>query len=367
MARAQSAHQKQGRMKWPLTMLPALHGLIFLLLLNLSLVQSFGSIQTPADLVALRTAILKVSGNNNAKDSADATSVPFHAVVKAQQQEDSTTNADRASSLLFSSDFVPRKEISSSKYNAGRISRHNDCIALFDEYSSEVKRCEAIDDDTLNIRWRATWIPAGSRWLYRLANACGWAIETRSADPYKVSSFSWKPVFSMFANAVASGNITLPISEAEGNTIVSIQASGAISITEALDLVKEADGGRLLNRRVAQEFASWLDVRRPDECGINEDEWAGMVRERILLGVPGAGALDVDPNEDDGEGAMALLIFGAFCSIALALSFQYFFAPEIVGGTGTISAQCDDAARIEFGSGYLSECFGPYGDGPFVR
>ena len=103
--------------------------------------------------------------------------------------------------------------------------------------------------------------------------------------------------------------------------------------------------------------------RRPDEFGINEDEWAGMVRERILLGVPGAGSLDIDPNEDDGEGATALLIFGAFCSITLALSFQYFVAPEIVGGTGTISAQCNDAARIEFGSGYLSECFGPYGDG----
>ena len=160
----------------------------------------------------------------------------------------------------------------------------------------------------------------------------------------------------------------MPISKAEGNTMVSIQENGSISIRESLDLIKEADAARLLNRRVAQEFSAWLDVsRRPDECGIKEDEWAGMVRQRILVGVPGTSSLDVDPNEDDGEGAVALLIFGAFCSAALALSFQYFVAPEIVGGTGTVSALCDDAERIEFGSGYLSECFGPYGDGPFVR
>ena len=333
------------------TMLRALHRLVFLLLTTTSLVESF-AIQTSADLVTLRTAILTASRKK------DATSVPFPAIV--QQQEGST--------ISFSSDFVPRREISLCEYNAGRISRHNDCISLFGGYSSEVKRCEAIDDNTLNIRWRATWIPAGSSWLYNLANACGWAIDKRSADPSKVSGFSWKPVFSMFANAFATGNVTLPIAEAEGNTVVAIRDDGAIAVTESLDLVKEADAGRLLNRRVAQEFASWLDVsRRPDEFGTNEDEWAGMVRERILLGVPGAGSLDIDPNEDDGEGAAALLIFGAFCSITLALSFQYFVVPEIVGGTGTISAQCDDAARIEFGSGYLSECFGPYGDGPFVR
>ena len=343
-------------MSWLQAMSIALTRRLFFFLCIVRHAQSFGAIT----LLDIRSAILACSDVSN-----DATSVPFHAIV---EQQDDSASTDRSVSLMFSSDFVPRQEISLYKYNTCTASRHNDCRSLFDGYSTEVKRCEAIDEKTLNMRWRATWIPAGSTWLYNSANLCGWNIESRSADPSKVSAFSWKSIFSMFSSAFATGNITLPISKADGNTIVSIQENGAISIRESLDLIKEADAARLLNRRVAQEFSAWLDVsRRPDECGINGDEWAGMVRQRILVGVPGTGSLDVDPNEDDGEGAVALLIFGAFCSAALALSFQYFVAPEIVGGMGTVSALCDDAERIEFGSGYLSECFGPYGDGPFVR
>ena len=30
-----------------------------------------------------------------------------------------------------------------------------------------------------------------------------------------------------------------------------------------------------------------------------EEEWAATIRNRILVGVPGTGPLDVDPNEDD--------------------------------------------------------------------
>jgi len=119
-------------------------------------------------------------------------------------------------------------------------------------------------------------------------------------------------------------------------------------------------------------LASWIDVsRRPPlgmECDIivdAEDEWVGIVRQRILTGVAGAGPLDVDPNEDDSEPIIAL-IFGIICVGALILSFEYFIVPEIVGGTGTIPNKCDDAAILEFGSGYLSECFGPFGD-PLYR
>ncbi|KAL3776852.1 hypothetical protein ACHAWO_004257 [Cyclotella atomus] len=46
----------------------------------------------------------------------------------------------------------------------------------------------------------------------------------------------------------------------------------------------------------------------------------------------------------------------------LALSFQFFVLPEIVGGAGSVPLKCDDAEILEFGSGYLSECFGPFGD-----
>ena len=38
--------------------------------------------------------------------------------------------------------------------------------------------------------------------------------------------------------------------------------------------------------------------------------------------MPGAGPLDVDPNEDDAEGVI-VLAFSAFCVAILGLSFQY--------------------------------------------
>lgn len=72
----------------------------------------------------------------------------------------------------------------------------------------------------------------------------------------------------------------------------------------------EADKNILQNRRVAQELAAWLDVCRPPEQ--DEDEWESMFRQQILPGVPGAGALDVDPNADN-EAGIAVSIFGAVC------------------------------------------------------
>jgi len=307
----------------------------------------------------------------------DATSVPLQQLLNltyepygpfAKQERDSPPLT-----LLFASDFVPKQEISLIEYDKFTRSRHNDSIILFDGYTTENVRCEAMDETRLNVRWRASWIPAGSTWLYNLADSAGWIVEKRSPDSTKVATFSWRSVFGLFSQALLTGTITLPISSVEGNTVIAIDESSdmkicRVSIKESVDLVSEADRDRLQNRRVAQELASWLDVsRRPDECGISAEEWADTVRSRILAGVPGAGTLDVDPNEDDAEGRVALLWFGAICLASLALSFEYFVVPEIVGGSGTISEKCDDAARIEFGSGYLSECFGPYGDGPFVR
>eukprot|EP00984_Skeletonema_dohrnii_P015918 scaffold6989_cov72-Skeletonema_dohrnii-CCMP3373.AAC.1 len=87
-----------------------------------------------------------------------------------------------------------------------------------------------------------------------------------------------------------------------------------------------------------------------------------MVRQRILSSVPGAGALDVDPNESEADGVVALVLFGFISVVVLGISFQFFTMPELVGGTGSIPSRCDDAEILEFGSGYLSECFGLFGD-----
>lgn len=310
----------------------------------------------------------------------DATTIPIEEVLPIITGISSNNDANITEKVSYASDFVPLQDMSVSMVRKFTHSRHEDCIDLFDGYETNLIRCEVLDETSLNVRWNASWIPAGSTWLYNLADLAGWDVTRKSPDPATIATFSWKSVFGMFQKAFATGNITLPISTVEGNTIVTIIsrdesldesssnsriAKCGISLKESLDLVSEADKSRLQNRRVAQELASWIDVSRrpPLECGgIDTDEWAGIVRQRILTGVPGAGALDVDPNEDDSEGGIALFIFGVICLGALALSFEYFIMPEIVGGTGTIPIKCDDAAMLEFGSGYLSECYSPFGD-----
>ena len=176
-------------------------------------------------------------------------------------------------------------------------------------------------------------------------------------------------MFRMFGSAFQTGVITLPISRVEGSTRLKISTRERtitlggnnctrLSIKESIDLVREGDLGRLQNRKVAQELAAWLDVsRRPS--GTSEESWAGIVRSRILSAVPGAGVLDIDPNDEE-ESASALLVFGVTCLMALTLSYNFFLG-EV--GTGQVSEFCDDARRIEPGSGYFSECFGLYGDG----
>ena len=60
-----------------------------------------------------------------------------------------------------------------------------------------------------------------------------------------------------------------------------------------------------------------------------------MVRDRVLIGVPGTGALDIEPMEDAAEGAVALSAF-----VLLTLAASIFIAAAI----GT------DASGVEFGS-----------------
>jgi len=116
----------------------------------------------------------------------------------------------------------------------------------------------------------ASWIPAGSTWLYTLADIANWNVTRRVPDYTKISKFSgYKAIFTLFQKAFNTGCITLPISLVEGNTLLSINDYDtascdniSISIKESIDLVAEADKCRLQNRRVGQELAEWLDVSR---------------------------------------------------------------------------------------------------------
>jgi len=298
-------------------------------------------------------------------NSDDATTLP----PKLLLDTTSTNEFDNQTSIAYSSDLTRSTSapISFQEYVNSACNRHQDCINLFDRYETKTIRCETISTDSkeFNIRWEASWIAAGSTWLFNLADLVGWEVQRRVPDPSQISTFSWKNVAQVFQKAFETGIITLPVSVVEGSTRVKIKEDAKrISIVESIDLIREADTGRLQNRRVAQELASWLDVsRRPEN--IDEDEWAAAVRERVLVGVPGAGPLDVDPNEEN-EGAVAVLIFGVICVAALAFSYNV-LVDEVVGGTVQVSALCDDAAKIEVGTGLFSECFGPYGDRSFLK
>jgi hypothetical protein len=266
--------------------------------------------------------------------------------------------------------------ISVQRYNEFTSRRHSDCIDLFDRYESTILRCELLSSTRTsktqvaeyNIRWQASWVSAGGVWLFNLADSVGWKIQERVPDSTQVSTFSWQSVGQVFQNAFKTGTICLPVNIIQGNTYLKIlkeddSSKVLISTSEFIDLVKEADLGRLQNRKVAQELASWLDVsRRPIDMDGKEVQWAASVRERILKGVPGAGPLDVDPNED---GPWTFLSFGFLIIIAFSLLTNSLF-DEVVGNTKKLSDLCDDAVKIEMGSGYFSECLGAYGDGRFL-
>jgi hypothetical protein len=249
-------------------------------------------------------------------------------------------------------------------------SRHLDCLDLFGRYDTKILRCEEIPTSAIhtefNIRWEASWMSANSVWLFDLANAVGWEVEKRVPDPSKMSTFSWNRVGQVFLKAFETGTIYLPEMVVQGTSRLKISQSKEkiqVSLTESIDLVKEADLSRLQNRIVAQEFASWLDVsRRPYQ--LEEVLWASKVRKRILATVPFAGALDIDPNEEDGPDTV--LGFAFVCIAAFGILYKVLLG-ELSESQGQVSALCEEAAKLEMGSGgYLTECFGAFGDGPFI-
>ena len=87
---------------------------------------------------------------------------------------------------------------------------------------------------------------------------------------------------------------------------------------ESVDLVALADANGLRNRRAAQDVATWLDFRRPST--VEPEEWAAIVRARVLSRVPGAGTLDIEPMSNETEGPLALSLFALVMAAALGAS-----------------------------------------------
>ena len=322
-----------------------------LLLCCFHLVRSFSTAESSGLQKALRSA-------------KDVTTLPPAFLKKL------ALDAGGSTRVKVSTSFHEQYEVSLELYSQCATRNHEACFDLFDRYSTTLIRCEEITSiefvsqrdqpRQFNARWEASWISSNSVWLYDLADQIGWKIETKTPDSTKVSTFSWLRVLEMFQNAFRTGTIVLPRYAVQGNTRLQLIQDGTISLEESIDLVEEADSSRLQNRVVAQEFASWLDVSRKPPNTDNVD-WASKVRQRILAGVPGAGALDVDPNED---GPGVLYAFLVVCVASIGILYQT-LSGEMMGSTGHLSTQCTDADQLAMGSGYMTECF-INGDGPFI-
>lgn len=133
-----------------------------------------------------------IDSNNNTKSqqdlNRDASTIPIKQIIRH--------NNTSCCSISYSSDFVSSSiELDASKYEEFTTSRHTDCINLFDDYSTNLIRCEKIDESSLNIRWEVSWTPSGSTWLYNLADLVKWQVNKKRPDPSVISKFSWKVVF----------------------------------------------------------------------------------------------------------------------------------------------------------------------------
>ena len=157
--------------------------------------------------------------------------------------------------------------------------------------------------DSVNVRWRASWINDSARPLRRLAQLAGWRVVEFDyiAESQRQKTFSWRGVRELLATQRCAGEIALPRATIEGVARLRFADDGTLlSHDERLDFVADADSRVLRNRLCATDAAAFLDVcRRPSAD--DPDEWAARTRERVLVGVPGAGTLDIDPTEDPDE------------------------------------------------------------------
>lgn len=244
--------------------------------------------------------------------------------------------------------------VGAEAYAAAQQRWNADGRELFHGYRTEVLRCAELASDVniVAVRWRASWSPEGVVWLENVANVCGWELERFDIGDLRgeLSTFSWRAVGSLLSTAVTTGQLRLPLANVEGRTELRIDPATqkVVSLTERVDLVADADGGRLLNRKVAQELAAWLDVcRRP--CAVDPDEWAATVRSRCLSGVPGAGVLDVDPSEDGPAAAAVFALVAALLLGALtgALAEPLGNEPGFFGGS-----VCDELSATAAADGW---------------
>lgn len=225
-----------------------------------------------------------------------------------------------------------------SAYVAASYMWRSDCERLLGrEYASSIVRCSALSADEVAVRWRAEWPSDSARLLEALAGLLGWEVERFDLDATTEATFSWRAIVKLLAMAAKTRCLRLPGACVEGRAVFQLDETGlCVSHRETIDLVALSAASRLRNRRAAANVAEFLDIRRPPQ--VEPDVWAVEVAAAVLVGVPGAGPLDIDPLQDESEGAIALGAFAIIVAATLAVS-----ARVIGDGTGVFgSSLCDE-------------------------
>ena len=222
----------------------------------------------------------------------------------------------------------------------------------------------------LLLRWNLTYVDPSVAWLVSLADTIpGWTPDYRSYTDKvsEVRKFSYSALGKLFADALATGKLQVPLACIEGTATCEFREDpvekdvkkkrGArsskriTSITEDLAYAQDLNRGALLNRVCAKDLQFFLEVaRKPPEYWDGKrkqgssnvidgsdapreyDFWEDLVTEALpWRSVPGM----MDPlyiesqSEDDLEYNLPL-VFGTL-SVVLVLLFANWVAPNLIG------------------------------------
>eukprot|EP00535_Pseudo-nitzschia_heimii_P005486 CAMPEP_0197184824 /NCGR_PEP_ID=MMETSP1423-20130617/10666_1 /TAXON_ID=476441 /ORGANISM="Pseudo-nitzschia heimii, Strain UNC1101" /LENGTH=361 /DNA_ID=CAMNT_0042635741 /DNA_START=138 /DNA_END=1220 /DNA_ORIENTATION=+ len=232
---------------------------------------------------------------------------------------------------------------------------------------AQLQTCVAstVSPTTLLLRWNLTYVDPSVAWLVSLADTIpGWTPEYRSytEKASEVRKFSYSALGKLFADAIATGKLRIPLACIEGTATCEfrediVEKDGTepskwiTSIAEDLAYAQDLNRGALSNRVCARDLQFFLEVaRKPPEYwdsrrnqgsrnyndDINNmrrqyDLWEDLVTESLpWRSVPGM----MDPlyiegqSEEDLESNLPL-VFGTL-SVVLVLVFASWVAPNLI-------------------------------------
>jgi hypothetical protein len=199
-------------------------------------------------------------------------------------------------------------------------SRCKDLCPLFQHSVTDISQ---LSPDSVDVKWRATWVPKQLLWLDSLGkawpglsveyfdaldryedssawkiNACFspayvgqmWLVETslgaaRSRDTQSTEcrydqriQFKWRALFNLLANAFKTGVLRVPVAAIESTW--TIRTSGEhqedVAVSERTWLIPLFQQLKVKNRKIARDMLLWQEVRQP--AGMTYTTWDRQAR-----------------------------------------------------------------------------------------